>query len=174
MHIGGVKLVFAGPVGAGKSTAIRAIADTEPVSTEMPLVDGAIGDKTTTTVALDFATVILDEGAPLFVYGLPGQQHFEFIYSIVIEGALGVVVLLNGRDLDVSNQCERWLHTIRGINKSIPIVIGVTQTDSNPDFTLKPIREVLRRYQSPAPAFTVDARSRDEIAQLVRALLLAM
>ena len=31
------KLVFVGGMGAGKTTAVRAISDVEPVSTEMPL-----------------------------------------------------------------------------------------------------------------------------------------
>lgn len=174
MELESIKLVFGGPVGAGKSTAIRSIADGEPVSTEMPLLDGPMGDKTTTTVALDFATVMLEGGPPLFVYGLPGQQHFEFMYPIVLQGALGVVILLNGSDSDLVSQCERWLNSIRGIDAAMPIVIGVTQTDSLPSFSIKPVRDAIKRCGSPVPVFTVDARSKEETTQLVRALLLDM
>ena len=35
------KLVFVGGMGAGKTTAVRAISDVEPVSTEMPLSQDA-------------------------------------------------------------------------------------------------------------------------------------
>lgn len=174
MELESIKLVFGGPVGAGKSTAIRAIADAEPISTEMPLIDGPMGDKTTTTVALDFATVMLDDGAPLFVYGLPGQAHFEFMYPIVVEGALGVIVLLNGTQPDLAAECERWLTGMRRINEAILMVIGVTQTETLPSFSITPLREVIKRCGAPVPVFTIDARSKEEVTQLVRALLLEM
>jgi len=99
------KLVFAGAVGAGKTTAIRSIADGAPVSTDVPMTDGAHGDKTTTTVALDFSEVILDDGTPLLVYGLPGQDHFSFMRPIVIKSAIGVIVLLDARDTEIGNRC---------------------------------------------------------------------
>lgn len=79
VEAGTIKLVLAGPVGAGKTTAIRSIADSDPISTEMPLTTGALGDKTTTTVAFDFATIVLDDGTPVMVYGLPGQEHYAFM-----------------------------------------------------------------------------------------------
>ena len=40
------KLVFVGSMGAGKTTAVRAISDIEPVSTEMPLSGDTVGDAT--------------------------------------------------------------------------------------------------------------------------------
>ena len=56
------KLVFVGEMGAGKTTAIRSISDQEPVSTEMPISDEVTGDKTHTTVALDYSSIALDSG----------------------------------------------------------------------------------------------------------------
>ena len=47
-----IKLAFVGDMGAGKTTAIRAISDREPISTEMPISHGAHGEKTHTTVAM--------------------------------------------------------------------------------------------------------------------------
>ncbi len=167
------KLVFAGPVGAGKTTAIRSISDGDPVSTEMPLTDGPMGDKTTTTVALDFATVVLDDGTPLLVYGLPGQDHFSFMRPIVINGAIGVVLLLSGHDEDAPKHCEQWLSSIREIDEDIAIVIGITQSDLAASFSLRPIRDAVRRCGRPVPVFTFDARSRTESAHLIRALLVS-
>lgn len=169
-----VKLVLAGPVGAGKSTALRTLADSEPVSTEMPLLDGPMGDKTTTTVALDFATVWLEDETPLFVYGLPGQAHFAFMRNIVLEGALGVVLVLNASDTDCVQQCEEWLSSLREIAPDVGIVIGLTHADQAPDFSLGAIRQVLRSRGECLPVFTFDAREREEATQLVRALLVGL
>ncbi|SBV50375.1 hypothetical protein XBLMG947_1153 [Xanthomonas bromi] len=87
------KLVFVGGMGAGKTTAVRAISDVEPVSTEMPL-----NDKTYTTVALDYSSIELEDGELLHVYGVPGQKYLDFMWPLVCDGALGVIVLTNARD----------------------------------------------------------------------------
>ena len=104
-----LKLVFAGPVGAGKTTAIAAIADAPPVSTDTPMSEGPMGAKTTTTVAFDFATLKTEEGDPVFLYGLPGQERFDFMRRIILNGALGVVLALNGANTDIADQCTHWL-----------------------------------------------------------------
>lgn len=169
-----IKLVLAGPVGAGKTTAIRSIADSEPVSTEMPLPDGPIGDKTTTTVALDFATVMIEDGQPLFVYGLPGQEHFAFLRPMMLEGALGVILLLDGAAADIAAQCTHWLASLREIDPAMAMVVGVTRTDAAASFDLGALRTAVRACGAAIPIFTFDARDRAQTAQLVRALLLQL
>ena len=62
MNLPANKLVFVGGMGAGKTTAVRAISDIEPVSTEMPLSEDAQADKFETTVALDYSSIELDDG----------------------------------------------------------------------------------------------------------------
>lgn len=169
------KLVLAGPVGAGKTSAIHAIADSEPISTDVPLSGDAVQvDKTTTTVALDFATVALDDGTPLFIYGLPGQEHFSFMRPILLRGAVGVILLLNASDADVAEQCEQWLHSIRAIDAGIGIGIGLTHMDAASGSPVQCVREAVRRCGAPVPVFTLDARSRAQVAHLVRAMLLSV
>ncbi len=167
------KLVLAGPVGAGKTTAIRSITDHEPVSTEMPLSEGATGDKTTTTVALDFSTVVLDDGTPLLVYGVPGQERFSFMRPILLREAFGVAVIVNGSDADVAEQCEYWVREVVASDDAMPIVVGITHTDLCPSFSLGPIRDAIRRCGVVVPAFTFDARDREQAMHLMRALLVA-
>ena len=172
MHSQGLKLVLAGPVGAGKTTALRSLSDIEPVSTEMPLSDGPMGEKTTTTVALDFAAVILDDGTPLQMFGLPGQEHFSHMRGIVMNGALGVIVLLAGDNPDVAGDCSHWVSVVSSIDEDLPVVIGITKTDRAPEFRMDTIRQALSGIVPPVPVFTVDVRDREQAAQLVRALLL--
>lgn len=174
MDSSSLKLVLAGPVGAGKSTAIRAIADGEPVSTEMPMSEGAIGDKTTTTVALDFATVQLDDDQPLLVYGLPGQAYFSHMRSIVLEGAVGALLLLDGTAPDLIEVCREWLQSLRDLQPDLAIVIGITHTEKMDSFDTRAVQAVVKSMGPPIPIFTFDARDRDQTSHLVRALLLAM
>ncbi len=168
------KLVIAGPVGAGKTTVIRALADGEPVSTEMPLSTGAMGDKTTTTVALDFATILLDDGIPVMLYGLPGQDHFGFMRPMLLQGSAGAIVLLDGSDPTITEQCTDWLRSIREIDSGLALVIGVTKSDCAEVFDIREVRQAIRASGAArVPVMTIDARDRQQAAHLVRALLVA-
>lgn len=169
-----LKLVLAGPVGAGKTTALRALSDIEPVSTEMPLTDGPMGEKTTTTVALDFAAILLEDGTPLQMFGLPGQEHFSHMRPIIMTGAIGVIVLLPGDDPHIAEQCAHWLSIVLEVDPAMAVVIGITRTDLAPDFRMDRIRQVAHVGAMPIPVFTVDARDREQASQLVRALLLSL
>jgi len=167
------KLVLAGPVGAGKTAAIRAISDGEALSTEMPWSDPAQPEKTTTTVALDFANILLDDGTPVLVYGLPGQDHFAFMRPIILDGAAGAIVLLDGRDPEVAAHCAAWLHSVASIAPDAAIAVGITHTDLVSTFSLAPVRAAARCLGRPVPVFTLDARDREQARQLARALVLA-
>ena len=56
------KIVFAGPVGAGKTTAIQSLSDIEVVTTEAATSDDARFLKATTTVAMDYGLMKLASG----------------------------------------------------------------------------------------------------------------
>lgn len=174
MSFESAKLVFAGPVGAGKTTAIRVLSDAAPVSTEMPMTEGAMGEKTTTTVALDFSPVLLDDGTPLHLYGLPGQEHFAHMRPLVMAGAVGVVVVLPGDSVRVADECEHWIRAIRDIDADAGLVIGITRTDLVRGFRMDTVREAVRRCGRPIPVFTFDARDREQTSHLIRALLLSL
>jgi len=166
------KLVLTGPVGAGKTTAIRSLTDQAPVSTEMPLSEGATEDKSTTTVALDFSSTVLEDGTTLLVYGVPGQDRFAFMRPIILRDALGVAVVLSALDPDVAGQCGYWLREILADDPTMPVVIGITHTDRLPSFNMSPIRAVVNDLGAEVPVFTFDARDREQAFHLVRALLL--
>ncbi len=174
MYQQGFKFVLVGPVGSGKTTALTALSDMAPVSTEMPLSDGPMGEKTTTTVALDFSTILLDDGTPLQLFGLPGQEHFSHMRSIVMQGALGALVLLPGDDPEIATQCAHWIRIVAEIDADLPVAIGITRTDMAPHFRMDGIRQVLAGRMPPVPVMTIDAREREQVSQLVRALLLMM
>lgn len=169
-----IKLVVAGPVGAGKTTAIHSISESEPVSTEMPLSEMSMGEKTTTTVAFDFSTVMLDDHTPLFIYGLPGQRRFEHMWPIILEGAIGVVLVLDGCDPEVESHCHEWINSLMGIDETLPIVIGVTKTDIGAAVNLRSLRAALCKSGYILPVFSFDARNPEQTRHLIRALLVSM
>lgn len=167
------KIVLLGPVGAGKTTAIRSISDSDPVCTEVPLLSGATVEKSTTTVALDFSTIVLDDGTPLLVYGVPGQEHYAFMWPLVLQGSMGAIILLDARDATIERACASWLDVVASGAPDAMVVVGVTHADVAPSFTLSCLRRCVRVYHHPVPVFTFDARSRQQTQQLMRALIVS-
>ena len=89
------KIIFTGPVGVGKTTAISAISDIPPVSTDAFASDMTAGRKDHTTVAMDYGVIQLDEDTKIHLYGTPGQERFDFMWQILSKGGMGLILLLD-------------------------------------------------------------------------------
>lgn len=165
------KIVFAGAMGAGKTTAIRSISDVEPVSTEVENFEGGGGGKLLTTVALDFGKVKLDEHTQLSLYGTPGQERFKFMWPIVSRDALGLVFLINNNGEEPLKLLDSYLKHFRvGIDKSAAVV-GITCSDLTNKHTVEDYQNIIHGHELKMPVFTIDARRRDDVLLLVNALL---
>ena len=169
------KLVFVGEMGVGKTTAIAAISDFPPVSTEMPISDVDAGQsltgKTHTTVALDYSSIELGDGELLHVYGVPGQASLDFMWPIVAEGAMAVVVLVNAQDRDALQGCLRLLRRFSELAPQACFAVGLTCHDRNPDFSFQQLRAGLTAAGYRLPLMRVDARDAVQVELLIRALL---
>ncbi|WP_374243216.1 ATP/GTP-binding protein [Zoogloea sp.] len=167
------KIIFSGTVGAGKSTAIAALSDIPPVSTEAMASDETAKLKRTTTVAMDYGVLNLPDGEKVMLYGTPGQERFSFMWDILSEGGIGLVLLINNANPDPLADLEGYLSAFKDFIASTAVAIGVTHMDNSETPNLENYRTKLAELgHRPIPAiFRVDARSRDDVAMLVKALL---
>ncbi|MBI3479912.1 MAG: ATP/GTP-binding protein [Nitrosomonadales bacterium] len=168
------KIIFAGPVGSGKTTSISSVSDIMVVGTEAKASDEVAQRKSNTTVAMDYGILNLDGGMKVHLYGTPGQDRFNFMWEILSEGAMGIVILIDHARPDPLGDMETYL---KAFGQSIAkcgnaVVIGVTRTelDPQPDL-LDRFHQRLATLNLNIPVFEVDGRQREDVKQLLLALL---
>ncbi|UGQ13154.1 ATP/GTP-binding protein [Yinghuangia sp. ASG 101] len=171
-----VKIVIVGGFGVGKTTMVRAVSEIRPLTTEETMtrasedIDHVTGveDKTETTVAMDFGRISLNERLVLYLFGTPGQERFWFLWNGLFDGALGAVVLVDTRRLEVSFDVIGKLE-----DRGMPFVVAVNAFPDAPRHELDELREALD-LPDWVPMVDCDARnrlsSRDVLLELTRHL----
>ena len=120
------KIVVMGSMGCGKSTLVRAIAAGAVINTDVHNSDRQGADKASTTVAMDYADIDLPNGDRLRLYGTPGQQRFDFLWPILLQGASGVVLLLDATRDTVADELAAYLAVLRQHAAQAPLLLGLS------------------------------------------------
>lgn len=172
------KIVFTGPVGAGKTTAIAALSDMPIVSTDAHASDMTLNRKGHTTVAMDYGTLKLDPQTKIHLYGTPGQERFDFMWDILTTGGLGLVLMLDNTRPNPKKDLHFFLHAFKDYIVNVPVVIGISKSDVNHNPNPADYAEMLSdatsdlRLMNPLPPiFEIDGRKKEDIKTLVMALL---
>lgn len=168
------KIIFSGPVGSGKTTAITSISDIPTIKTEETASDETKEMKETTTVALDYGAIILPDETRIHLYGTPGQQRFDFMWDILTKGGIGLVLLIDGNDDEALTNLKSFMNSFKVFINETSVVVGITKQDMNPKFELNDYREVLASNQVVVPVYEIDARSRKDISLMVETLLYSL
>lgn len=121
------KIVFGGTMGAGKSAAIQVLSDIGVVSTEAVNTDTQAHQKALTTVGIDYGEINLDDGTKIGLYGTPGQDRFNFMWSIVCKGAMGIALLIDHSSAERLKDLEYYLTAFEDFGSNI--VVGITHLD---------------------------------------------
>lgn len=164
------KIVFAGPVGAGKTTAIATLSDTPVIRTDTRATDMTAQRKSQTTVAMDYGLMKITPTERVHLYGTPGQERFDFMWDILAEGSIGLILLLDNTRANTFGDMNFFLGAFRDFIKPNRVVIGVTHSDEAPVPLVSDYHRNLKHDLNPA-IFEVDARSHSDMAMLVEALL---
>jgi signal recognition particle receptor subunit beta len=165
------KIIFSGPVGAGKTTAIGAISETPPVGTDVRCSDHYKEVKDTTTVAMDYSYIHLDDGTCIHLYGTPGQSRFDFMWEILAQGGIGLVLLVNKDNEDPVAQMEYYLDSFSDFIRDTGVVVGVTRSGITDNASIEEFQDKLYQRGQIFPVFDIDARSSDDVKILIHALL---
>ncbi|ATL26445.1 GTP-binding protein [Streptomyces formicae] len=168
-----VKVVVVGGFGVGKTTMVGSVSEIRPLTTEETMTQAGIGvddnygseTKTATTVAMDFGRISISEELVLYLFGTPGQERFWFLWNGLFEGALGAVVLIDTRRLEVSFDVIGRLE-----ERGVPFVVAVNSFPDAPDHPVETLRKALD-LEPAVPILSCDARRRESSRDVLMTLM---
>ena len=177
-----IKILIAGGFGAGKTTMVRTVTEIKSVHTEAIVSEhgsrtdprGGVERKATTTVALDVGRISVEDSIVLYLFGMPGQDRFWFMWDELAVGAVGVVILADVRRLADCFPAVDYFEVRR-----IPFVVAVNRFDGAPRVDSESVRMALD-LDPEVPVISCDARERRScrdafvvLVEYVRRLLIA-
>ncbi|MBR6876943.1 MAG: ATP/GTP-binding protein [Neisseriaceae bacterium] len=164
------KILFIGPMGAGKTTAIAAISDTPPITSEAENSDVAQAAKATTTVAMDYGSIELKDDV-IHLYGIPGQHRFRFMWPILAMGAVGGIILVDDTRENPFEDLDLYLEAFQELISQQAFVVGIGRTDKSGASLDKYTTYVAEKGMCP-PIFEIDVRDRGDVVMMLEILLI--
>jgi uncharacterized protein len=167
------KLLIAGGFGSGKTTLVGSISEVRPLRTEETLTTASVGlddlsgvaSKSTTTVALDFGRITMGGKVVLYLFGLPGQERFSFMWSELAYGALGAVILADVRRLDECFPSVNYFES-----RGLPFVVAINCFDNAPRYDPEEVRLALD-LDPDVPTVLCDAREMASVKHVLITLV---
>jgi uncharacterized protein len=164
-----VKIVITGPFNAGKTEFIRSVSEIDVVSTERKISSEEERVKETTTVAMDFGRITVDDDLVLYLFGTPGQKRFDFMWEILSEGMLGFIVMIDSTRPETFREARRILETFKAYAPT-PYVVAANKQDSKDAWNINDMRMVLRLDEN-VKLFPCIATDKNTVKQVILELL---
>ena len=167
-----IKIVIAGPFAAGKTEFIKTVSEIEPVTTERKITHTKEKEKKeSTTVAMDFGKIKIDDEHELYLFGTPGQIRFNFMWDILGKGALGVVILVDSTDPSSFHEARKIINFFQS-RFPIPMVVAANKQDLPNAWSPKDVATALDIYEEEGiPVIGISAKNKEDVKKTLLLLL---
>ncbi len=152
--------------GAGKTEFIRSVSQIGIISTERKATDETRLLKSETVAVLDYGRVAIAEDLLLHLYGVPGQVRFDFLWEIVAQGLLGLIVLVDSTCPETFRETGSIVEFFQDL-RPMPFVIAASKHDHPARWSPAELHETLRL----APGIAVLPCIATERASVIEVLL---
>ncbi|WP_448583878.1 GTP-binding protein [Thermocrinis sp.] len=167
-----IKIVIAGPFAAGKTQFINTVSEIKTVKTErrtQQLSEKSVKDYT--TVAMDFGKIRIDDEHELYLFGTPGQFRFDFMWEILGEGALGIIILVDSTNPSTFHEARKIINFFQS-RFPIPIVVGANKQDLPNAWSAEDVRIALDIDEEEGiPVIPVSAIDKESVKNALLTLL---
>ena len=168
-----IKILIAGSFGAGKTTLVGSLTEIKPLRTEEDLSQPGAGidvlagaePKRTTTVAMDFGRITIRSDLVVYLFGMPGQERFWFMWDDLAQGTLGAVILADTRRLGGCFPAIDYFE-----QQGTPFAVALNLFDGAPRHRTEAVRHALD-LDARVPIVTCDARERGSCRDALVALV---
>lgn len=128
-----LKVVVAGPFGAGKTTFVSTASGQAALGSEVDVSDATARLKASTTVAMDHGTSRLRrvDGSVrrLSLFGAPGQERFSFMWPTLARGMHAYVLLADGSRLQSQAQLKSVVRAFTQLGPDAPFRVALNRWD---------------------------------------------
>jgi small GTP-binding protein len=162
-------MVVTGPFNSGKTAFIQSVSEIDVVSTERKISSEAERIKETTTVAMDFGRITVDDDLVLYLFGTPGQKRFDFMWEILSEGMLGFVVMVDSARPETFREARGILQTFRAYAPT-PYVVAANKQDQEDAWEVDDLRIALN-LDSKVKMLPCVAKDKDTVKNVLLELL---
>jgi signal recognition particle receptor subunit beta len=155
------KIVVTGPPESGKSRFVASATELG-ISVDRTGVSGAV-----TTVAMDFGWLHWQD-FDITLYGTPGQPRFDPMLPVILNNAMGVVLLVDATNHE---QLARARYLYKIINRMhVPIIIAANKKDLPGMISDEEIRKGIGVGKT-VPVHFISAHQKDDVRAVLESLV---
>ena len=163
------KLIFAGPKGAGKTTAIYAISDIPPLVAKPAQAKHQLVD-----TSRDFGVLNLMGNEKVQLHEIAiSEQKLVLPEDWLIDG-IGLILLLDNSRNEPIKDMWLYLKAFQEFIAGTQVAIGITNMDKSISPGIADYHAQLQKSNFNPPIFSVDARVKNDVSMLVQSLLYSL
>lgn len=159
------KVLFTGPSGAGKTTAIRSLSHVGAFADSQFGEDGEAPPP-----PFDYGE-FWHNGVPVRMYGAPERKRFDFMWKVLSDEAMGLVVLLDHQRPDPASDALRYVQSFAALARRGACVVGIGRFDATRAPSLRAISDRLETAGYRVPVLEIDARRKADVLLLMQTLV---